>query len=361
MGMLADSASTARLFLGGGREEPRRQGADMENLFAWVPLLMAAELFSFAVTEAKNKHWVALIWFLVPSLLAFALAVYLNSPEGLNRLRFIIGTPPIAWFIIVTAVVARILCFAEKLRTGKTEEKRTNRSITMQTSGLAVLLWVALYLTNQALHPAQSSAATAAVAPSDKTFSVFFDPSYKGKQPPKSVWQNEPVPLDGYNYENCKLTNVTITYNGDTPTKFSHCSINSFTFVTSNPAIYSALLFLNAAGFIKPPGSPLGEQPTPVPSSNGETGKMVDITNPHASLNHLTMENNVDLGTSKGLLGFNGESITNSNISNNLYAPGVPADVLFAILGAANPLGPPRPVSDLTKMQQKAAKTPKAK
>ena len=257
----------------------------MENLFAWVPLLMATELFGFGMTEATKKHWVTMTWFLVSSVLAFALAVYLNSAEGLNRLRFIVRTPPIAWYIIVTAVAARVLCFIENRRSVDTGEKRTKQSINLQTCFLAALLWVALFLTNQALHPAQTETTTEAMIPSPSASppissksSVFFDPYYKGKQPPKSVWQNEPVPLDGYDYENCKLTNVTITYNGDTPIRFSNCSINSFTFSTNNPSIYSALVFLNAAGLIKPPGSPLGTTSVPsTPVWTGSAGSMFDF------------------------------------------------------------------------------------
>jgi hypothetical protein len=107
----------------------------VENLFAWVPLLMGAELFGFAMTEAVKKNIVSTIWFLASSLAAFGIAVYLASPEGIPHLQRIVGVPPLGWFILLTIVVAKILCVIERWRYPKPSDKRSSASITIQTGG----------------------------------------------------------------------------------------------------------------------------------------------------------------------------------------------------------------------------------
>jgi hypothetical protein len=134
----------------------------VENLFAWVPLLMGAELFGFAMTEAVKRNIVSTIWFFVSSLTAFGIAVFLASPAGIAHLQRIVGVPPLAWFIVATIIVAKILCVIERLRDRKSTDKRSSASITTQTVGVAALLWFALFFTNQALQLNRSSSVMAA-------------------------------------------------------------------------------------------------------------------------------------------------------------------------------------------------------
>lgn len=75
---------------------------------------------------------------------------------------------------------------------------------------------------------------------------------YVGKEPSKRTWRKEIVPLDGYKYVDCDFQDVTLQYEGKTPIQLSHCKFGTFDIKTSNPAIAQMLVFLKAAGLIRP-------------------------------------------------------------------------------------------------------------
>jgi hypothetical protein len=74
-----------------------------------------------------------------------------------------------------------------------------------------------------------------------------FVDGYIGKAPPKHQWHNEEVPLDGFDYEDCVMKNVTFVYDGKTPIQFSGNKVNGFGLKSGNPAILIWNVFLKAA------------------------------------------------------------------------------------------------------------------
>ena len=78
-----------------------------------------------------------------------------------------------------------------------------------------------------------------------------YDASAEMKRPAKEVFINETVPLDGYDYENCDMTNVTLWYDGRTPISFNHNTIRGILHLRSDsPAIGNMLIILKAADLL---------------------------------------------------------------------------------------------------------------
>jgi hypothetical protein len=75
---------------------------------------------------------------------------------------------------------------------------------------------------------------------------------YTLKTPLRHDYSNEEVHLDGYEYSNCRMMNVTLTYDGLTPVLFHHNVVQgSIQINTNNLAIGNMLLLLKEADLIK--------------------------------------------------------------------------------------------------------------
>jgi len=84
---------------------------------------------------------------------------------------------------------------------------------------------------------------------------------------------NEKVPLDGFEYANCKFTNVTFVYDGATSIRFNHNEISGhIEFFTNNEAAFMAIAFLKGTGAVSP-DMPLTYGPGRMPANVGPPTK----------------------------------------------------------------------------------------